>query len=143
MIIKTLLSCLLVIFTSGCISTLEVEDDSKVDNLNQEYSLIKFEKNKSEIKERNDILLINSLRVLAYYPDTKINLEGRASTEGDNEYNLNLSKERTEKVVVHLEEKGIDESRMEHTYYGEDKQIQSHENELKLRNRSVNLIIKK
>jgi outer membrane protein OmpA-like peptidoglycan-associated protein len=141
MIKKTLLSSLMVILVSGCVSTSDFVDNSNNKNLNQEYSLIKFDKNKSNIKKENSELLINSQRILAHYPESNINIEGRASTEGSDEYNMNLSEERTSSTMNYLEKKGINKERIRSNFFGESSQIPSDKNKLKVRNRSVKINI--
>lgn len=136
---KVLFISVALILSTGCTSTVEPLNTSKIDNLNQEHSLIKFDKNKSEIKNINKKLLNNSQRVIAYHKDSAIKLTGRASIEGSEEHNLKLSEDRVNSVLSYLEEKGIDKNRIEYVSYGENEQIPSIEEEAKERNRSVKI----
>jgi outer membrane protein OmpA-like peptidoglycan-associated protein len=53
----------------------------------------------------------------------KISIEGHASDEGDDTYNLNLSKARAEAVRVYLVSKGVAADRLSSTGFGESKPL--------------------
>ena len=131
----------LTILLSGCVSTLEHEDNSNNKESNQEYTLIKFEQNKDKIKGENVGLLSNTQRILAFHGSTKVSLEGRASIEGEEKHNLHLSKNRVEKTKSYLINKGINSDRIESIYYGEDNQLITSKDKELTDNRSVMISI--
>jgi len=52
-------------------------------------------------------------------PSVEIEIAGHTSSEGDDDYNLKLSKERAESIAAYLITKGIDKTRMTPVGYGE------------------------
>ena len=57
------------------------------------------------------------------YPSMKVEIHGHTDSRGDNDYNQNLSENRTRSVFEYLVEQGIDSERMKYIGYGETKPI--------------------
>ncbi|WMX12717.1 MULTISPECIES: OmpA family protein [unclassified Aureispira] len=57
------------------------------------------------------------------YPSMEIEIHGHTDSRGDNDYNQNLSENRTKSVYEYLVDQGIDASRMQYIGYGESKPI--------------------
>ncbi len=55
----------------------------------------------------------------------QVDVSGHADATGDTEYNKGLSKHRAESVQKHLVGKGVSESRISVSFYGEDKPVES------------------
>lgn len=136
---KILLSSFVIISLSGCQSTGEKQDNINKEDLNQAYPLIKFDKNKSDLSSKNHNLLINSQKVLSHHKDVNMNIEGRASTEGEESYNKNLSDKRVKSTLNYFNEKGIPSNRITHKSLGENDQIPSPPEKEKERNRTVKI----
>jgi outer membrane protein OmpA-like peptidoglycan-associated protein len=62
-------------------------------------------------------------QVLKDAPYLKLRIEGHTDSEGGDDSNLGLSKERAQSVRVYLESKGIDPSRLESVGFGETRPI--------------------
>jgi outer membrane protein OmpA-like peptidoglycan-associated protein len=69
------------------------------------------------------------------YPDIRIKITGHTDNVGNNEYNLNLSKDRAKSVKGYLVSKGVKENRIEIDGKGETEPLKSNETES---NRSIN-----
>lgn len=57
------------------------------------------------------------------YPSMKIEIHGHTDSRGGNDYNQNLSENRTKSVYEYMVEQGIDADRMKYIGYGEAKPI--------------------
>ncbi len=72
-------------------------------------------------------VLDKAARAINRYPDLAIEIQGHASSEGDDEYNLRLSQERTETVREYLIAKGVDPDRLRARGYGETQPVASND----------------
>lgn len=92
---------------------------------------IQFDYNKATIKPESDSLLAEIAKVMNENPQvTKIRIEGHASSEGNHDYNVKLSKNRAKAVLDHLVKKGkVDKKRLESEGYGPDRPISSNDTE--------------
>ncbi len=85
---------------------------------------IQFALDKSEILPVSFNLLDEVAKVIQENPHVQqISIEGHASDEGDDQYNLNLSKARAEAVRVYLTKKGVAAERLSSTGFGETKPL--------------------
>jgi OOP family OmpA-OmpF porin len=85
---------------------------------------IQFALDKSEILSVSFGLLDEVAKVIQENPHVqKISIEGHASDEGDENYNLSLSKARAEAVRAYLVTKGVAADRLSSTGYGESKPL--------------------
>jgi outer membrane protein OmpA-like peptidoglycan-associated protein len=92
---------------------------------------VQFDFNKATIKRESDSLLAEVAKVINDNPRLKkIRVEGHASSEGNHEYNVKLSKQRAKAVLDHLVKKGkVDKQRLESEGYGPDRPIASNDDE--------------
>ena len=89
-------------------------------NFLSNYSEFFFDFDSYELNESQK-LNINSLgKILMKYEYVKINIDGHASSEGESEYNMLLSKKRSSSIKNSLIQDGVDDSRMELRAYGEN-----------------------
>ncbi|MGB0680809.1 MAG: OmpA family protein [Polyangiales bacterium] len=115
-----------------------------VDNKIVIHEKIQFEFNKAIIREESFSLLQEIAQTIKNNPQIKkIRIEGHASSEGSDDYNLKLSTERAAAVLTHLVEKtGIDNAKLVSEGYGETKPIASNNNEVgREKNRRVEFTI--
>jgi outer membrane protein OmpA-like peptidoglycan-associated protein len=91
---------------------------------------IQFALAKSEILPASFALLDELAKVIQENPHVqKISIEGHASDEGDDQYNLSLSKARAEAVRVYLVKKGVSAERLSSTGFGESKPLVANDSE--------------
>ncbi len=91
---------------------------------------VQFEYNKAEILEVSHDLLNDVATVMRQHPEVKkIRIEGHASSEGEDDYNKDLSDRRAKAVMDFLVNAGIAEDRMESIGYGEERPIASNDTE--------------
>jgi outer membrane protein OmpA-like peptidoglycan-associated protein len=91
---------------------------------------IQFALAKSEILSASFGLLDEVAKVIQENPHVqKISIEGHASDEGDDQYNLSLSKARAEAVRVYLIGKGVAADRLSSTGFGEAKPLVANDSE--------------
>ncbi|NJL15134.1 MAG: OmpA family protein [Microscillaceae bacterium] len=102
-----------------------------------------FETGKAIIKPVSYPLLDELVNLLREYPDAFITLEGHTDSEGTEEDNLQLSKDRAASVRQYLIDKGIDATRISSTGYGESRPIDTNATEAgRSRNRRVEMRLK-
>ena len=88
------------------------------------HEKIQFALDKSEILPVSFGLLDEVTKVMQENPHVqKISIEGHASDEGDENYNLTLSKARAEAVRAYLVKKGVAADRLSSTGFGEAKPL--------------------
>lgn len=88
------------------------------------HDKIQFALDKSEILSVSFGLLDEVAKVIQENPHVqKISIEGHASDEGDENYNLSLSKARAEAVRLYLVNKGVAADRLSSTGFGESKPL--------------------
>jgi len=107
---------------------------------------IQFEFNKAIIKSESDALMTEIAKVMNDNPRIKkIEIQGHASSEGSDRYNLKLSDRRAKAVMKWLTDadKGkVDEGRLTAKGYGETKPIASNDTEEgREKNRRVEFMI--
>lgn len=100
---------------------------------------IQFEFNKAVIKEVSFDLLNEIVDVIQKNPHVlKIRIEGHASSEGPDAYNMQLSDRRAKAVMKFFTDKGVSDKRMVAQGFGETKPIADNETEEgKIKNRRV------
>jgi outer membrane protein OmpA-like peptidoglycan-associated protein len=106
---------------------------------------IQFALDKAEILSVSFGLLDEVAKVVQENPHVqKVSIEGHASDEGDEQYNLQLSKARAEAVRLYLVKKGVAQDRLSSTGFGESKPIAANDSpEGREKNRRVEFNIVK
>jgi outer membrane protein OmpA-like peptidoglycan-associated protein len=110
------------------------------------HDKIHFEFDSDVIKPRSYDLLAEIASTIKAHPEIlAIRIEGHASAEGTEEYNLDLSDRRAQSVLRHLVERGsVEEARLTSQGYGEMRPIASNDDEAgRSRNRRVEFAITK
>jgi len=111
-----------------------------VKKITQIASKIFFETNSDKLKVASLAQLDELAEILKRYEAANLLIEGHADSQGDDTYNLTLSQKRTESVKTYLMEKGIMESRLTGTGYGESRPIADNNTALgRAKNRRVEL----
>ena len=113
------------------------EDIKKITSI---ASKIYFEFNSVKLKSESLPQLDALVDILKKYEAANISIEGHTDNVGDDEYNHKLSHQRTESVKAYLMLKGIFESRLTATGFGETAPIADNKNEAgRTKNRRVEL----
>jgi len=87
-------------------------------------------------------ILDKAARALQRYPDLHVEIGGHASSEGDDDYNLQLSRERVDTVREYLITRGVDAERLTARGYGETRPVATNESpEGRRQNRRVEFIL--
>jgi outer membrane protein OmpA-like peptidoglycan-associated protein len=82
-----------------------------------------FQSGKSIIKSSSYPTLIELADYLKTIPALELTLEGHTDSQGDEDYNLQLSKGRANAVKLYLTQKGVEQNRIKAKGYGETKPI--------------------
>lgn len=92
---------------------------------------VQFDFDKATIRSESDDLLAEVAKVMNDNPRIKkIRIEGHASSEGNDDHNMKLSKNRAKSVLNHLVKKGkVSKDRLESEGYGSDRPISSNDSE--------------
>ncbi len=96
-------------------------DTNKIVRLNY----VHFETNSANLTALSRYELDNVVAALNKYPNMTIELGGHTDSQGEDEFNLNLSNERANAVANYLRSKGISEDRYLAVGYGETRPIDS------------------
>ncbi len=88
---------------------------------------ITFETDKDVIRKSSEKILNQALKVLTDFGDVRLEVQGHTDSQGDDEYNMDLSQRRAEAVVRWFVEHGIDEGRFEPHGFGETKPIDTND----------------
>lgn len=109
------------------------------DNKIEIHEKIQFELAKANIKAESHDLLNEIAQVIKDNPHIKkIAIEGHASSDGNDDFNMKLSDDRSKSVMKYLVEHGIDEKTLTAKGYGETKPIADNETEEgRIKNRRV------
>jgi OOP family OmpA-OmpF porin len=91
---------------------------------------IQFDFNAATIKSVSHGLLDEVASLMRAHPELrKVSIEGHASAEGEDAYNLDLSDRRSKAVMDHLVAKGISKDRLVARGWGEQRPISENESE--------------
>lgn len=107
------------IANKGC-PEMKVEDVKKITQI---ASKIFFETNSDKLKTASLSQLDELAEILKRYEEANLVIEGHTDSQGEEEYNQTLSQKRTESVKDYLMSKGIMESRLTATGFGETKPV--------------------
>ena len=123
----------------------EVEriDDGIVITFDGENNGVYFDTNKYNINEASKVNLDKLASILVEYPDTNVLVVGHTDSDGAEEYNMTLSKNRAEAVTNYFTNvKGLSKGRFTTNWYGESSPVASNDTkEGKAQNRRVNIVI--
>jgi len=86
-----------------------------------------FDVDKSDLREQSKLNLDNLGKILNKYEDTNILIEGHTDSTGTEEYNMNLSKERSGSVAGYLTQIQVKSSRFTTIGYGEMQPVASND----------------
>ncbi|WP_370477523.1 OmpA family protein [Tamlana flava] len=107
-----------------------------------EGSGVYFATNKYDINATSQATLNKLIGVFKEYPDTNILVVGHTDSQGSEEYNMTLSKNRAYAVTNYLSNNGISSGRLTTNWFGETQPM--HDNstvEGRAKNRRVNVAI--
>jgi outer membrane protein OmpA-like peptidoglycan-associated protein len=103
-------------------------------------SKIFFENNSDKLKVASLVLLDELTKILNKYEGANLFIDGHTDSNGSDEFNQVLSQKRTNSVRAYLIEKGIADSRLTATGFGESKPIATNQTSLgRAKNRRVEL----
>ncbi|MEZ4780012.1 MAG: OmpA family protein [Flavobacteriaceae bacterium] len=123
----------------------EVErvDDGIVITFDGENNGVYFDTNKYNINEASKVNLDKLAAILVEYPDTNVLVVGHTDSDGTEEYNMTLSKNRAQAVTNYFTgAKGLSAGRFTTNWFGESSPIVSNDTkEGKAQNRRVNIVI--
>lgn len=100
---------------------------------------IQFEFNSAVISHQSATVLTQLSRGLQASLSAQITIEGHTSSEGSADYNLQLSQQRAQSVLQHLQENGVSAARLNALGLGESQPIASNETDA---GRSLNRRVK-
>jgi len=101
-----------------------------------------FENNSDKLKVASLVLLDELVKILNKYEGANLFIDGHTDSNGSDAFNSNLSQKRTNSVRAYLTGKGISESRLTATGFGESKPIATNKTALgRAKNRRVELRI--
>jgi len=86
-----------------------------------------YDYNKATIRNESTAELDRLEKVLVENPTIKVEISGHTDNVGGDDYNLDLSEQRAQSVVSHLQSKGIDSERMIAKGYGETEPLATNE----------------
>lgn len=107
-----------------------------------ESSGVYFDTAKFNINAKSEATLNKLIGVFKEYPDTNLLVVGHTDSQGAEDYNLTLSKNRANAVTNYLTSKGISNGRLTTNWFGETQPL--HDNataEGRAKNRRVNIAI--
>jgi outer membrane protein OmpA-like peptidoglycan-associated protein len=85
-----------------------------------ENSGIYFETNKFDVNDQSELSLLKLINIFQKYSKTNITVEGHTDSTGRDTYNMELSRKRAQAVTDYLTKNGIDSSRIQTNWYGEE-----------------------
>mgnify|MGYP002631741547 CR=1 FL=1 len=90
---------------------------------------IQFKLDSATLLPKSKPVLDKAARALNRYPDLGVEIQGHASSDGDDEHNLRLSQDRTEAVREYLISRGVDPDRLRARGYGETQPVATNDTE--------------
>lgn len=104
---------------NGCAA----EPTDLISFINNSENRILFKANSSKLDSGDKEILDKVIGLLSQYESASIIIEGHASSDGSESYNLKLSEKRAESVKEYLLEKGIADERLSTVGFGESKPV--------------------
>jgi len=93
------------------------------DSFNAVIDDINFAFDSAKLNDISIAALLNYARSLKMYPDTKVLVSAHTDSDGDADYNLNLSQKRAESVMQFFIDSGVSSSQLRSKGFGENKPI--------------------
>ncbi|HOJ02907.1 MAG TPA: OmpA family protein [Bacteroidota bacterium] len=125
-------------FNLRSVESMRSTRDKWGDLLAQGLNNIFFDFNKSDLKPESFFELERLIRFLSQHPELRIVVVAHTDDVGSDDYNFELSNRRAASVVKYLEQKGVDNSRLESLGYGETRpQVPNDSEENRALNRRV------
>ncbi len=90
-------------------------------NFLNNYSEFFFDFDSYELNKVQKSNISNLSKILDKYEYVKVNIDGHASSEGESDYNMQLSKNRSNTIRKTLIENGVQDSRLNTRAFGENK----------------------
>ena len=116
---------------------------AKLNSNSNTSSAVNFKNGSAELMDLNDSKISTILDKLKSNPNLEINVEGYASSEGDLEFNKNLSQKRADKYSSYLVSQGVPKNNIKSIGKGIENPIASNDTEEgRAQNRRVEVIIK-
>jgi len=107
-----------------------------------ETSGVYFDTNKYNINAASQATLNKLIGVFKEYPDTNILVVGHTDSQGAEDYNMTLSKNRAYAVTNYLSQNGISQGRLTTNWFGETQPLYDNAtSEGRAKNRRVNIAI--
>lgn len=94
-----------------------------ISELNEYSKTVLFDLNKSTIRPESEDALNSISEIMNEYPTTIFHIGGHTDSQGSDEYNLKLSKERAASVREYLVAHGVEANRLTSEGYGEERPI--------------------
>lgn len=102
---------------------------------------IKFDSGKATLKPESMGVINEIVKLMKQHPEIKFSVEGHTDSDGETQFNQNLSEQRAHTVMNELIEQGIDGERMVSKGFGEDVAIADNSTpEGKANNRRVEFV---
>lgn len=115
-----------------------LNDYQSVIGLKIKLSKINFVTDKSELTPESKQIVDSVFKLMTETPRARIQISGHTDAQGNDEYNLRLSRDRAKAVYDYLVGKGIDAKRLEYAGYGKRRPIATNTTpEGRLENRRV------
>ena len=90
-------------------------------NFLNSYSEFFFDFDSYKLNKAQESSIYNLSKILEKYDYIKINIDGHASSEGESDYNMHLSMNRSNTIKNNLIENGVQDSRLNTRAFGENK----------------------
>ncbi len=102
---------------------------------------IKFDSGKATLKPESMGVINEIVKLMKQHPEIKFSVEGHTDSDGDSQFNINLSEQRANTVMNELIAQGIDAERMVSKGFGEDVPVADNDTpEGKANNRRVEFV---
>ncbi len=88
-----------------------------------------FEFDKWDLHPRSYVELNKLVKIMREHPRMKIQINGHTDSEGEERYNIYLSRKRAKSVMAYLISQGISESRLRYKAFGESRPVADNETE--------------
>lgn len=108
---------------SGCPVISDKEKIEITKKINFAAKAIEFETNSDVIKKSSYSDLDNIVNIMNLYPSTNWQIDGHTDSQGDDAFNMELSNKRAASIKKYFTTKGIADTRLSSTGYGETKPV--------------------